>query len=108
MQAVISSWLSLEKITFKPENKTIYSKSDHFWGLKLVEYCVQEKEKLCRWGRQQEAQVAVNREKRRAKRDTDFVQWSVGFGFFCIVSSCHNNAIFVGFSLICLESLGFL
>ena len=43
MQAVISSWLSLEKITFRPENKTIYSKSDHFWGLKLVEYCVQEK-----------------------------------------------------------------
>ena len=27
--------------------------------------------------------------------------------YFC-VASCNNNAIFVGFSLICLESLGFL
>ena len=29
MHAVISSWLSLEKIIFKPENETIYSTNDH-------------------------------------------------------------------------------
>ena len=31
MQAVISSWLNLEKTIFKPENETtIYSADDHF------------------------------------------------------------------------------
>ena len=29
MQAVISSWLNLEQIIFKPESKTIYSTNDH-------------------------------------------------------------------------------
>ena len=31
----------------------------------------------------------------------------MSFQYFCVASS-NNNAIFVGFSLICLESLGFL
>ena len=53
MEAVISSWLNLEKIIFKPENETIYSTNDHLWHL-----------------------------------------W--------------RSTVFVGFSLICLESLGFL
>ena len=63
MQAVISSWLNLVKIIFKPENKTIYSTNDHLWRLKFAKYFVQEMKKFCRWGRRQEAQVAVNREK---------------------------------------------
>ena len=30
MHAVISNWLSLEEIIFKPENETTYSTNDHF------------------------------------------------------------------------------
>ena len=59
MQAVVSSWLNLEKIIFKTENETIYSANDHLWCF------VQEMKKFCRWGRWQEAQVAVNREKEK-------------------------------------------
>ena len=62
MQAAISSWLNLEKIIFKAENKTIHSTNDHLWCLKFVKYCVQE---FCHWERQQKTQVAVNREKRK-------------------------------------------
>ena len=63
MQPVISSRLNLEKTIFKPENKTINDTNDHLWRLKFAEYCVQEMKKLCRWGRRQEAQVSINREK---------------------------------------------
>ena len=42
MQAVISSWLNLVKIIFKPENETIYSTNDHLWRLKFAKYFVQE------------------------------------------------------------------
>ena len=31
----------------------------------------------------------------------------MSFQYFCF-ASCNNNVVFVGFSLICLESLGFL
>ena len=55
MQAVISSWLNLVKIIFKPENETIYSMNDHLWRLKFAKYFVQEMKKSCRWERQQEA-----------------------------------------------------
>ena len=48
MQAVISSWLNLGKIIFKPENETINSTNDHLWRLKFAEYCVQKMKKLCR------------------------------------------------------------
>ena len=65
MQAVISSWLNLVKIIFKPENETIYNTNDHLWRLKFAKYFVQEMKKFCRWGRRQEAQVAVNREGKR-------------------------------------------
>ena len=44
---------------------------------------------------------------RKAKREQEFVQQSVSFQYFCI-ASCNNNEIFVWFSLICLDSLGFL
>ena len=30
MQAVISSWLNLEKTIFKPENETIYGTNGHY------------------------------------------------------------------------------
>ena len=42
MQAVISSWLNLEKTIFKPENETLYWTNDRLWRLKFAEYCVQE------------------------------------------------------------------
>ena len=67
MQAVISSWLNLVKIIFKPENETIYSTNDHLWRLKFTKYFVQEMKKFCRWGRRQEAQVAVNRAKEKER-----------------------------------------
>ena len=67
MQAVISSWQNLVKIISKPENETIYSMSDHFWRLKFAKYFVQEMKKFCRWGRRQEAQVAVSREKEKER-----------------------------------------
>ena len=46
MQAVISSWLNLVKIIFKPENETIYSTNDHLWRLKFAKYVVQEMKKI--------------------------------------------------------------
>ena len=52
-----------------------------------------------------EAQIAVNRKKTRERSLSEFSV--VSFRYFYI-TSCHNNAVFVGFSLICLESLGFL
>ena len=104
MQTVISSLLKLEKI-IKPENETIYSMNDHLWHLKFVKYFVQEMKKFCHWGRPQEAQVAVNKEK--GKQRTRFCSIILSFWYFCVVS-CNNNAIFVEFSLISLESLGFL
>ena len=68
-----------------------------------MDYCVQEMEKLCCWGRWQEAQGAVNRE---GQRDNKILFNNLSFQY-CCVASCNNNAIFVGFSLISLESLGF-
>ena len=49
--------------------------------------------------------MAVKREKDK-KRQQHFVQSTASFWYFC-VASCNNNAIFAGFSLTCLESLGF-
>ena len=72
MQAVTSSWLNLEKTIFKPENEIIYGTNDHMWRLKFAEYRFQEKEKLCRVGRRQEAQVSVNSKK--GQREQYFVQ----------------------------------
>ena len=46
MQAVISSWLNLEKIIFKPENESIYSTNDHLWRLKFAKCFVQEMKKI--------------------------------------------------------------
>ena len=37
MQAVISSWLNLEKTIFKSENETIYHRNDNLWRLKFSE-----------------------------------------------------------------------
>ena len=61
------------------------------------------------------AQVTVNRE---GQRDiTTFCSFNLWvFNIFVLlpatimhcVASCNNNAVFVGFSSICLESLGFL
>ena len=48
MQAVISSWLNLVKIIFKPENETIYSTNDHLRRLKFAKYFAQEMKKFCR------------------------------------------------------------
>ena len=47
MQAVISSWLNLVEIIFKPENETIYSMNDHLCHLKFTKYFVQEMKKFC-------------------------------------------------------------
>ena len=80
MQAVISSWLNLEKTIFKPENKTIYDTNDHLWRLKFTECYVQEMKKLCRWGKRQEAQVAMNREK--GKERTRFCSIICEFSIF--------------------------
>ena len=46
MQAVISTWLNLEKIIFKPENESIYITNDHLWGLKFAKCFVQEMKKI--------------------------------------------------------------
>ena len=96
MQAVVSSWLNLQKTIFKPENKTMYGMNDHLWHLKFAEYCFLDMKKLCLWG-------AVNREKGKERTRFCSIIWE--FQYFCI-ASCKNNAIFVGFSLICLEGLG--
>ena len=53
-----------------------------------------------------ETQVAVNREKGR-ETDNNILFNNLIFPHFC-VASCNNKVIFVGFSLKCLESLGFL
>ena len=82
MQAVISSWLNLEKIIFKPENETIYSTNDNLWRLKFAKYFIQEMKKFCRWGRQQETQVAVNREK--GKERTRFCSINCEFLIFLL------------------------
>ena len=104
MQALISSWLNLANLIFKTENETIHSTNYHLWHLKFAKYFVREMKTFCRWGRWQKAEITVNRE--REKRELDFVQKSMSFWYFCVVS-CNNNAIFVGFSLICLQSFGF-
>ena len=46
-------------------------------------------------------------EQREGQRENKILFNNLSFQYFC-VASCNNNAIFVGFSLICLESLGFL
>ena len=92
MQPVISSWLNLVKIIFKPENETIYSTNDHLWRFKLAKYFAQEMKKFCRWGRRQEAQVAVNRD--TGKERTRFCS-IIGEFLIIFVVSCNNNAIFV-------------
>ena len=51
-----------------------------------------------------EAQIAVNREK---DREITIFCSIMSFQYFC-VASCNNNPVLVGFSLINLESLGFL
>ena len=63
MQAVVSTWLNLEKTIFKPENKTIYGTNDHLWRLKfyVISWSTVFKNwKNYRWERRQEA---VNKEK---------------------------------------------
>ena len=38
--------LNLEKVIFKPENKTIYGTNDHLWHLKCTKCCIQELKNL--------------------------------------------------------------
>ena len=83
MQAVISSRLNMEKTTFKLEYETIYGMNDHLRRLKLAEYSVQVIKKHCRWGRRQEAQVAVNREK--GKERTRFCLIIRNFDIFLLL-----------------------
>ena len=48
---------SVTSFHFQSENESIHDTKDHLWCLNF-----------CSWGRQQEAQAAVNREKRRENK----------------------------------------
>ena len=93
--------LNLEKDIFKAENETIYSTNDHLWHSKL---CPRTENTLCCWGRRRKGKSQWA--ERRAEIDSNILFYNPWvFDYFC-VASCNNNATFVWFSLICLESLG--
>ena len=71
--------------------------NNHLWRSELCP----RTENTLRWGRRRKrmSQWAV----RRAKRDSNILFYNPWVFCFC-VASCNNNAIFVWFSSICLES----
>ena len=75
MQALISSWLNLEEIIFKPENEIIYSTNDHLWRLKFAKYFVQQMQKNLPLRKVTgSTSRSKQREERREKKELDFVQ----------------------------------
>ena len=89
--------LRLGNAIFKLENETIYDTSDHVWRLKFAEYCVQKLKNSVVEESKGSASCSKLRERQRE------------ITTFCSTNWISDNfAIFVRFSLIFLESLGFL
>ena len=95
MQAYLAR-LNLEKDLFKVENETIYSTNDHLWRSRLS--------KNWKYPAVEEESTSHNKQ-REEQRDSNILFYNP---WVFDIACCNDNAIFVWFSLICLESLGFL
>ena len=86
MQAVISSWLNLEKTIFKPEKKRNYIR--HEWSFVTFKICgvlCPRTEKTLLLRKVKEAQVAVTREKGRERYDNSLFNKLWVFDIFMLL-----------------------